>query len=164
MKKIGAGKRAAALLMATAVLLLCGCRADISAYGKTPILIVGLLEEDFTVTPEELVNMKCVSGIATGSSAKAGTVQGWGPTLETFVERYGHTLDEFKCVTFYASDDYHIALGPVTWEKRDVILSVANGGKPLEAGQCPLRVVIPGADSGKWIRMVDKIQFTYLKG
>ena len=105
--------------------------------------------------------MECTSATATGKSAKAGTVQAYGPTLETFLAQYGKTLDEFKSVKFYASDDYTVTLGRVTWEKYDVILSVAEGSKPLPEYQWPLRILIPGGDSGNWVRLVTKIEFTY---
>ena len=54
-----------------------------------------------------------------------------------------------------------MTLGRATWEKYDIILSVAKGNKPLDEYQQPLRIVIPGGDSGNWARMVVKIEFTY---
>lgn len=150
------------ILALLCLLLLAGCgTADISAYGDSQILITGLTEEDFYITPNELMAMECTSATATGKSAKAGTVQAYGPTLETFLAQYGKTLDEFKSVKFYASDDYTVTLGRVTWEKYDVILSVAEGSKPLPEYQWPLRILIPGGDSGNWVRLVTKIEFTY---
>lgn len=76
--------------------------------------MVGLAEEDFSVTPRRLSEMKCTSETATGQSAKAGTV-------------------------------------------------TANGSKPLDAYQQPMRVVIPGASSGNRVRMVTKIEFVPLE-
>ncbi|MEA4966050.1 MAG: hypothetical protein VB055_09545 [Oscillospiraceae bacterium] len=141
-------------------LFLAGCRADISAYENQAIQISGLTEEDFTVTPRELAEMKCVSATATGNSAKAGTVNAYGPTLATFVGLYGKSMDELESVRFLAGDDYDVLLGPVTWKDHDVIFSISNGGDPLEASQQPLRIVIPGVNSGKWVRMVTRIEFT----
>lgn len=44
-----------------------------------------------------------------------------------------------------------------------MILSIANGSKPLDAYQQPMRVVIPGGSSGNWVRMVTKIEFVPLE-
>ena len=57
-----------------------------------------------------------------------------------------------------------MVLGPVTWDRRTVILSVANGTEPLEEYQQPLRLVIPGGNSGNWARMVTEMVFVPLEG
>lgn len=146
------------LLLAT----LCGCGGlDISDYGEDQILITGLTEEDFCITPNQLLELECVSETAQGKSAKAGTVKAYGPTMETFLASYGKTFEDFRSIKLIASDDYKVTLGRATWEKYDIILSVANGNKALEDYQQPLRIVIPGGDSGNWARMVVRIEFTY---
>ena len=66
-------KRAACLLLAVLFLLLAGCKADLSAYADTPITVMGLTDEPFTVTPAELAQLKCVDAKARGNSDKAGT-------------------------------------------------------------------------------------------
>ncbi len=137
-------------------------KADISAYGEDIIQVEGLTDEIFDVTPNELAEMDCVSDVAVGKSEKAGTVRAYGPTLETFVENYGRTLDEFYSVEFLAYDGYKSKLGEATWDKYDVILSIAEGNKPLEDWRQPMRVVIPGEDSGRWIYGVGVITFTDL--
>lgn len=143
------------------VLCLAGCSADISAYADSQILVTGLLEEDFYITPGELAAMECVEATAVGQTAKAGTVQAYGPTLETFLAQHGKTMDAFKSVRFTASDDYVVTIGKVSWDKYDVILSISQGSKALPDYQQPLRIVIPGGDSGNWIRCVTTIEFTY---
>jgi hypothetical protein len=40
--------------------------ADIAEYGDAPITIAGLTEEEFTVTPNELSRLDCVTRSATG--------------------------------------------------------------------------------------------------
>lgn len=149
-------------LMLIAGLLLClaGCSGvDISKYADTPILVTGLLEEDFYITPGELAALECVEATAVGKTAKAGTVKAYGPTLDTFLAQYDKTKDEFKSIRFTASDDYVVNIGRASWDRYQVILSVG----PLEEYQWPLRVVIPGGDSGNWIRSVTTIEFTYAK-
>lgn len=133
--------------------------ADISDYGKEKIFVTGLTKEDFYITPKELSKMKMTSVTTTGKSQKAGTVKGIGPTMETFLAEYGKSVEDFKQVKFYASDDYTTVLVN-TLQEREVVLSIANGREPLEEYQRPLRIVIPNEDSGKWIRLVIKIEFT----
>lgn len=143
------------------MLLLSACgTADISDYENQEILITGLEEEDFSITPGELMEMKCVSATAEGQSEKAGTVHAYGPTLKTFLEQYGRSLEEFKSIRFTASDDYVVTLGKVSWENYEIILSIADGSDALPDYQQPLRVVIPGGQSGNWVRSVVTIEFT----
>lgn len=77
------------MLLALVLLALCACRADISAYADTPITVVDLTEEPFTITPGELAQLDCVSATARGNSDKAGTVQARGPLLRTLAESRG---------------------------------------------------------------------------
>lgn len=150
------------LILCMMAVVLGGCgSADISAYSDARILVTGLLEEDFYITPGELAELKCVSTTTTGNTAKAGTVQAYGPTLETFLAQYGKELSQFKYIRFCASDDYDVTIGRVSWDKYDVIMSIANGSKPLDEWEQPLRIVIPGANSGNWIRLVTEINFVY---
>lgn len=149
------------LICLTFIIGLTGCKADISAYEDEKILVKGLLEEDFYITPGELAEMECMEAVAHGKTAKAGTVQAYGPTLETLLEAYGKNVNEFYSIKFIAKDGYTVTLGRQTFEECDVILSIARGSEPLYEDQQPLRIVIPEADSGKWTYMVTEIQFTY---
>lgn len=154
----------AILSLLLVLVLLPGCgKADISDYADRKILVTGLLEEDFYITPGELAQLECVSATARGNSEKAGTVHAYGPTLETFLAQYGKSLSEFKKLRIVAEDGYTVTLGRVTWDKYDVILSIAAGSRPLPDYQQPLRVVVPGGDSGNWVRLVTELQFTYLQ-
>jgi DMSO/TMAO reductase YedYZ molybdopterin-dependent catalytic subunit len=151
------------LIICLAAGIAAGCspsiKADLSAYEDEEIRITGLRSEDFTVTPGELAKFDCESQTATGKTQKAGTVSGIGPTLDTFVKQYGKKQTDFKKVVFRAKDGYTITLGTQDLTKYDIILSLANGKEPLSGQEAPLRVVIPGAESSKWIRMVTEIKF-----
>lgn len=153
------------LLWVCALLLLCGCgggtqvKADLSSYGDTPITISGLTEEEFTVTPNQLKQLKCIKQNVTGSSAKAGSVSAVGPTLDTFLAQYGKQKSDFARIRFIASDAYQIGFLPEALEQYEFILAVANGDQPLNENQLPLWLVVPGADSAKWVRMVVRIEF-----
>ena len=139
-----------------------GCgKADISAYADEEINITGLLDEDFTVTPGELAEMECVSATAVGETEKAGKVKAYGPTLDTFLEHYGVSKDDLYSIKCYAKDDYKVTLGKVTWDSKEVILSIAYGSEAFDEKTAPLRIVIPEGQSGNWIRMVNKMEFTY---
>lgn len=156
-------KKAAIFCLAITLLLsLCGCgKADISQYGDEQILVTGLLDEDFYITPNELAEFDCISDKAVGKSQKAGTVEAYGPTLDTFLNSYGVSTDELYSIKFIAKDGYVVTLGKLTWDKYNVILSVAAGSKPLNDYHQPLRLVIPGGDSGNWTYGVTEIHITY---
>lgn len=58
-----------------------------------------------------------------------------------------------------AYDGYDVTINALIWDSYDVILSISNGSEPLAERQRPLCVVIPGYDSGKWVRLVTEIRF-----
>jgi hypothetical protein len=145
------------------VLTACGGRtgvsADISAYGDAPIEIVGLADEEFTVTPNELAALPCVSRSATGETAKAGTVKAVGPLLDTFLAEYGKKTSDFNRIRFIAVDAYRVVLRDEYLTDYEVVLSVSNGKDPLPESERPLRVLIPEAESGMWEYACVRIEF-----
>lgn len=152
----------AAIFAGLIFLCSCGCagnKADISAYGDTPITISGLTNEEFTVTPNELMVLKCVGRTATGETAKAGTVSAYGPLLNTFLAQYGKTQTDFKKIVFTASDDYRVAIAGDHLAQYEIVLAIADGNEPLSASCQPLRLLIPGAESGMWEYAVVHIEF-----
>jgi DMSO/TMAO reductase YedYZ molybdopterin-dependent catalytic subunit len=132
---------------------------DISEYGNTPIEISGLLDEDFTVTPNELAKLKLDTSTATGATEKAGTVSGVGPTLITFLEQYGKTPADFKYIRFIAADEYRITLAGNKHTDDVVLFAIAGNSKPLPESERPMRLIIPTAESNQWIYSVIRIEF-----
>ena len=145
--------------------LFCSCgnvvtlKADISAYGDEPILISGLLDDDFTVTPNELARLECVQMNSSGEMGKTGTVYAVGPLLDTFLAGYGKSKSDFTKIRFYASDDYRITLKDKYLGDYNIVLSIANGDNPLPAAQQPLQLFIPKVESSNWIYAVIRIEF-----
>jgi hypothetical protein len=133
--------------------------ADISAYGDAPVAISGLTDEDFTVTPNELAALECVSRSATGETAKAGTVKAVGPLLDVFLADYGKKSSDFNRIRFIASDGYRVVLRDEYLTDYEVVLSIASGGEPLPESERPLRILIPEAESGMWEYSCIRIEF-----
>lgn len=155
-------KRICLPLLTLLLLLLCACgskTADISAYGDAPITIAGLTKEEFTVTPNELAALECVSRTATGATAKAGTVNATGPLLDTFLAQYGCKAADFYKIRFIAADKYRVVLKDEYLTDYEVVLSIASGTEPLPAAQRPLRILVPEAESNKWEYSVVRIEF-----
>jgi hypothetical protein len=151
-----------ALLLCAGCGLPVGCgggQADISAYGDTPIEIAGLADGEFTVTPNELAALPCVSRSATGETAKAGTVRAVGPLLDTFLAEYGKKTSDFNRIRFIASDAYRVVLRDEYLTDYEVVLSVANGKNPLPESERPLRILIPEAESSMWEYACVRIEF-----
>lgn len=133
-------------------------KADISAYGDTPIEIAGLTENEFTITPNMLAALPCVRRSATSISAKVGTVTAVGPLLDTFLAQYKFSQNDFTTIRFCAADGYKTVLKNELL-KREIILSVASGNEPLDKNFQPLRIIIPEAPSSYWTYQVNRIEF-----
>ena len=161
MRRIKSLTAITAIIAALLALVSCGAKLpDISEYGDTPITIVGLLDEDFTITPNELAKLKFESSSATGASAKAGTVKGVGPSLITFLAGYGKTPADFKTIRFTAYDAYTIRLAGDKHTDDMVLFAISGASAPLPKGEQPMRLIIPDADSSQWIYGVVRIEFT----
>ena len=138
---------------------------DYGAYATQEITIVGLTDDAFTVTPEDLADLECVrmtasgTGQGVGGASKAGIVAAYGPLLETFLDQYGYTQTDFRRIKCYCSDGYTVVLRGETLEY-DIVLSIASGKDALYEVQRPLRLVIPDEQSGKWAYGVTRIEFT----
>lgn len=144
--------------------LLCACgtkQADISSYGDVPITIAGLTEEEFTVTANELAELECVSRTATGATAKAGTVNAYGPLLDTFLAQYGYEQSDFYKIRFLCADNYKAVLRDDYLTDYEVVMAISYGSEPLPDGLQPMRLLIPEAESNLWAYSVIRIEFEF---
>ncbi len=134
--------------------------ADISSYRDQKIEIQGLTDQTFTVTPGELARMKKTEVSYEVPGEDAEPAEAIGPTLDTFVKKYGHSLDEFRIVKCYTKKDTSYAYVN-TLEKNTLILSVADGDQALDEEEPPLTVAVTGKqNTGIWTKGVVKIVFT----
>ncbi|MDR1589552.1 MAG: hypothetical protein LBS51_05105 [Oscillospiraceae bacterium] len=153
---------AAILLLAAAALGGCGgvdISAAITEYADAKIVISGLAAEEFTVTPEEMAKLDSASARASGQSAKAGTVRGFGPSLETFLAQYGKSPEDFSLVRFIAADGYRVTLHEKSLAGREIIMAITGGEGALPQSERPMRLIIPEAESSQWIYAVERIEF-----
>jgi hypothetical protein len=138
---------------------------DIGLYATSGVVIVGVTDEPLIVTPADLMALDCTGASATGSGSgqmgesKAGTVKAYGPYLEDFLALYGCSMDDFRRIRVMCKDGYSVILRPELLEG-EPILSVADGKEALSAYQRPLRLVIPGEETGKWAFGVLRMEFT----
>ena len=152
-----------AFLTALITLTSCGAqKINLGDYGDTPIEIVGLLDESFTITPNELAKLKMESATAKGATEKAGTVRGTGPSLTTFLAQYGKTPADFAFIRFTALDAYTQRFVGASHTDDVFIMAITNGSQPLSASEEPMRLIIPDAESNQWIYAVVRIEFTPL--
>jgi hypothetical protein len=139
--------------------------ANISSYAQSGISVSGLEDEDFIITPEtlkdyEIVNLSTTgTGKGEGGESKAGTVNAYGPSMESFLATYGYTLTDFRSIRFLCKDGYTTVLRPSRMEDEVVIMSFAAGKEPLKRYQQPMRIVIPDGDTGQWCFGILRIEF-----
>ena len=146
-------------LVALAILLSACGKSVIEEYAAAEIVISGLTDSEFVITPRELLAMETVSRTATGETQKAGTVGAEGPLLETFLAEYGCKPTDFAKIRFIAYDEYKTTLRNEYLTDFEVIMAVSSGDKPLAEVNRPLRLLIPGAESHMWIYGVVRIEF-----
>lgn len=163
-RRTGGRKRRPALIavLFIFIILLSACgnqNPDISAYQDMKIQVTGLQEEDFDITPAELIQMDCVSGSSEGNSEKAGTVNGYGPTLDTFLAHYGKERSDFDKILFTGKDGYKKTLWGELLDSDKILLSISNGKDPLSDSETPLRLIVPGQESSYWVYGVTQINF-----
>lgn len=139
--------------------------ADISRYENIEITIEGLKDEPFTITAGELSKMPMVRvsvPVHNGELTKDETPElgkAIGPTLETFLEKYGAATDDFRSMRVYRDNEYSTSYVR-TMKEKTMVLSIANGRKPLGEKEAPLRIAVEGEDTGEWTGWVRRIVFT----
>ena len=138
-----------------------GIKADISIYESEEITIVGLAEEDFTITPQDLAALSIKNKKVTSATTKKDvTVQATGPTLETFLKQYGYAPSDFETITFIGSDGYTKQFeGEYFLVHTDVYLVICHDDEPLSEEEMPLRLVIPNATGDNWAYGIVEIRF-----
>lgn len=144
------------------LVLCCACTgktADLSGYGDMPITVSGLTDEEFTITANELAQLECVSRTATGATAKAGTVNAYGPLLDTFLAQYGCQASDFYKIRFLCADNYKAVLRGDYLTDYEVVMAISYGGEPLPESCQPMRLLIPEAESNLWAYSVIRIEF-----
>jgi hypothetical protein len=119
------------------------------------------LDEDFTITPRDLLELEQTSRTATGATEKAGTVSAKGPLLDTFLAGYGYKAADFYKIRFLAKDAYRTLLRDEYLTDYDVVMAVSSGKEPLAEDQRPMRLLIPEAESNMWIYGVIRIEFEF---
>lgn len=150
--------------MALGLFVMAGCgsaKADMSAYQSQEITIVGLTEEEFTVTPQDLAQLPIKNKKVTSATTKKDvTVQATGPTLDKFLEQYGYEPTDFETITFIAADGYTKQFkGEYFLVHTEVIMAICHNKEPLAEEEMPLRLVIPNATGDNWVHGVIEIRF-----
>jgi len=124
-------------------------------------MVSGLLDEEFTITPRDLMALDLVSRTATGATARAGTVNATGPLLDTFLAQYGYSAADFDRIRFIAKDHYRTLLRGDYLTDYDVVMAISSGSRPLAEDLRPMRLLIPEAESSMWIYCVIRIEFVH---
>lgn len=132
---------------------------DISGYQDETVTISGVVDKDIRLTIKDLKELECITRSAESTSDKIGKVKATGPTLDTVLKSFGSAQTDFDSIRIYASDGYDIKLNSDFLSKNaEIIIAFGIDGKPLDAENAPLRLIIPGSDSAYWIRMIDRIE------
>lgn len=132
-------------------------------YASENLHIVGLADEEFDISVEDLSALTCeyvnAKGVSSdGGATGTGSASGYGPSLKTLMAAYGKTSGDFKRIRFLCKDGYSIALSGKKVEY-DAVLAIAKGDGPLSEVQRPARIIIPRESSGQWAYGVTRIEF-----
>lgn len=159
-----------ALLVLLTSMSLSGCDSEIKHdkgyaddldYKEETIEIVGLTDENFTVSVSELAALECIEKEVTtkNSYGSKKTKTAYGPLLQTFVEEYGMKLSDFSNIRIKAKDGYFTDLeGDLL--KRDSVLSFRDDAEsPLKGASAPLILIVPKESSAMWVEGINKIEF-----
>lgn len=155
------------ILVLIIVLTVAGCGGKTDTATSSPavpddeqeILITGLSDSDCKITVGDLKKLPAVTKKAQATRANGETVKvkATGPLLEDVLQQEGKSVKDYSTIRFTARDGYSIAVLPDVLKNRSIILAYQIDGKPLDAENEPVRVVIPGERAMYWVRMLDRI-------
>ncbi len=142
----------------------CGGKTETASSPAVPddgheILITGLSDSDYKITVGQLKKLPAVTKKAQATRANGETVKvkATGPLLEDVLQQEGKSVKDYSSIRFTARDGYSIAVPPDVLKNRSIILAYQIDGKPLDAENEPVRVVIPGERAMYWVRMLDRV-------
>ncbi len=154
------------LLLFVVTIAACGSKvrggaAEPGPFDEETILVHGLQERDFAITPGDLKKLPSITrhAEAARSNGEIVKVDATGPLLDTFLQQYGKKQMDFTSIRFSAKDNYSIAVPSDVLANRQIILSYVNNGKPLDYDMRPVHVVIPGERAMYWVRSATRIDF-----
>lgn len=153
---------ALAAVMVLVLTMFAGCGTDdidISGYEDATLTLTGIQEEDIVLTIADLKAMECKTIKTESTSDKIGKVSATGPWLDTILEPYGYTQEDFSKIKFYGDDMYDVNLYTDYLAEHPIMLAYGINGEPLDEESAPLRVIIRDSDSAYWVRLVTKIEF-----
>jgi len=155
------------LLVLTIMLTLVACNSKTDIATSNPavpddgqeILITGLSDSDCKITVGDLKKLPAVTkkARATRANGEIVRIKATGPLLEDVLQQKGKSVKDYSTIRFTARDGYSIAVPPDVLKNREIILAYQIDGKPPDAENEPIRVVIPGERAMYWVRMLDRI-------
>lgn len=154
------------LLALTIILTMAGCGGG-DATGDRPaasddgqeIVITGLKDAEYKISVGDLKKLPVVSKKAQASRSNGEIVKlkATGTLLESVLQQEGKSLKDYNRIRFTAQDGYSIAVPQDILKNRPIILAYEVDGKPLDAENQPIRVVVPGERAMYWVRMLERI-------
>ena len=161
-KKLRMIRIAMVLLCVLTAMMLPSCGTDdidISAYENEQIELIGINDGTVTISISDLKTMECRTLKTESTSDKIGKVRATGPELDTVLEQFGASKDDFSKIIINGSDKYDVKLLKDYFTEHDIYLAIGIDGKPLDEESVPCRIIIPESDSAYWVRMVTSIEF-----
>lgn len=145
-----------------AALILAACGApddiDISGYADQTITLTGASDEPVELSIADLKGMECETIKTESTSDKIGEVRATGPWLDTVLEPYGLSQEDFSKIVITGADEYDTKLYQKYLKKNRIMLAYGINGEPLEEDSVPCRIIIRRSDSAYWVRQVKTIE------
>jgi hypothetical protein len=118
------------------------------------------LGEDFTITAADLAELPTAAEtVANYEEQAGGDIYTCGPTLETFLEHYGYSLEDFESVSFVTNTSYSVYMSADTFSK-DVVLTIRTPTGALGEKYQPMQVIVPENNNENWAFGVISIDFS----
>ncbi|MDD2216645.1 MAG: hypothetical protein PHE41_08785, partial [Eubacteriales bacterium] len=122
-RKLKHPARTVLFVLLSMTILIGGCgesTPDDYDYAQQTIVITGLLDEDITVSVEELMEMESITekAEATRFNGEKVKINATGPTLNTLLKKYQKSQSDFTTIRFTAKDQYSIAVPKEILENR----------------------------------------------
>ena len=102
--------------------------------------------------------MECETIKTESTSDKIGEVRATGPWLDTVLEPYGLSQEDFSKIVITGADEYDTKLYQKYLKKNRIMLAYGINGEPLEEDSVPCRIIIRRSDSAYWVRQVKTIE------
>ncbi|MBN2286592.1 MAG: hypothetical protein JXQ26_09680 [Tissierellales bacterium] len=125
------------------------------------LTLTGVASEDQMISAEEIMTLENKTVHMTAITSSGETIEGdvTGVGLDTILSKYGTSQSDYESIRIFAQDGYSIMVPKEIIGVKEILISYAFNGEPLDQKHQPLRAAIAEERSMYWVGQLAGFEF-----